>query len=35
MLQAVRPRPLDAKARVQFHAISWGICNDDGQWTLG
>jgi len=35
MVQAVRPRPLGAKARVQFHAISWGIFDDDGQWTIG
>lgn len=35
MVQAVRPRPLDAKARVQFHAFAWGIYDDNGQWTVG
>ena len=35
VVQAVRPLPVDAKARVQFHANSWGIYDDDGQWTVG
>jgi len=32
IVQAVRPRPLDAKAGVQFHAVSWSIYHEDGQW---
>jgi hypothetical protein len=31
VVQAVRPLPVDTKARVQFHTISWGIYDDDGQ----
>jgi len=35
VVQAVSPLPVDAKAQVQFHTISWGISDDDGQWTVG